>query len=49
MVGVRGTLGPSGVFQLTIAGGTGAYEGAKGTGTAKPAGESKSLIRLRLA
>jgi hypothetical protein len=48
-IGVRGTVGPSGVFQLTIAGGTGAYAGVKGTGTAKPAGKSKSLVTLRLA
>jgi hypothetical protein len=46
---VRGTVGPSGVFKLTIAGGTGAYEGAKGSGVAKPAGKSKSLITLRFA
>jgi hypothetical protein len=47
--GMRGTRGPSGVFRLTIAGGTGAYQGAKGSGTAKPAGKSKSLITLRFA
>jgi hypothetical protein len=48
-IAMRGTVDASQVFRLTIVSGTGAYEGARGSGTAKPAGKSKSLIALHFA
>jgi hypothetical protein len=46
---LRGTVDFSKLFSLKIAGGTGAYEGAGGTASAKDAGKSKSHILLRFA
>lgn len=46
---LRGTADLTKLFRLAIVSGTGAYEGAKGFGTAKPAGKSKSLVTLHFA
>lgn len=46
---LRGTVDLSTVFSLNIAGGTGAYDGASGSASAKDAGKSKSHIVLRFA
>ena len=46
---LRGTVDLSKLFSLNIAGGTGAYDGASGSASAKDAGKSKSHILLRFA